>query len=128
MAKILIVEDEVHIMRVMTLWIGRHGHEVLEANNGAVALEILKDHAVDLIISDMNMPKMDGLALLRAVRTERSLNTPFMLMTARCDQEDLRNKMEPFGVQLYAKPFVPSRLVANIERLIGAHKSEEVAH
>ena len=126
MPKILIVEDEVHILRVMALWIERHGHEVLEAGDGFAALEVLDDHAVDLIISDMNMPRMNGLTLLRAVRLERKLDMPFILMTARCDQEDLRDKMEPYGVQLYAKPFVPSRLVAEIDRLIKAEDTTEV--
>jgi two-component system chemotaxis response regulator CheY len=118
--KILIAEDEAHILRVMAMWLERHGHEVLEAHNGAAALDILKRETVDLIISDMNMPVMDGLELIRAARNDLDLDVPILLLTARCDQEQLAKRMEPYHVQLYPKPFVPSRLVADIHRLLGA--------
>lgn len=119
MLRILIVEDEAHILRIMSLWLARNGYEILEAENGAVALEILDREHVDIIISDMNMPRMDGLELVRLVREQRKLDAPFLLMTARCDQDALREKLRPYRVQLYPKPFVPSRLVAEIDALAG---------
>jgi len=118
--RILIVEDEAHILRVMAIWLERHGHEVLEACNGAAALEMLRNQSVDLIISDMNMPVMDGLELIKAVREHLKIETPVLLLTARCDQEQLAQRMEPYSVRLYSKPFTPSRLVADIDRLLGA--------
>ena len=120
MPRILIVEDEAHILRVMAIWLERHGHEVLEACNGAAALEMLRNQSVDLIISDMNMPVMDGLELIKAVREHLKIETPVLLLTARCDQEQLAQRMEPYSVRLYSKPFTPSRLVADIDRLLGA--------
>lgn len=119
MLRILIVEDEAHILRIMSLWLARNGYEILEAENGAVALEILDREHVDIIISDMNMPRIDGLELVRLVREQRKLDVPFLLMTARCDQDALREKLRPYRVQLYPKPFVPSRLVAEIDALAG---------
>ncbi len=119
MLRILIVEDEAHILRIMSLWLARNGYEILEAENGAVALEILDREHVDIIISDMNMPRMDGLELVRLVREQRKLDAPFLLMTARCDLDALREKLRPYRVKLYPKPFVPSRLVAEIEALAG---------
>lgn len=119
MPRILIVEDEAHILRIMSLWLARHGYEILEAENGAVALDILDREHVDIIISDMNMPRIDGLELVRLVREQRKLDTPFLLMTARCDHDALREKLRPYRVQLYPKPFVPSRLVAEIDALAG---------
>ena len=119
MLRILIVEDEAHILRIMSLWLARNGYEILEAENGAVALEILDREHVDIIISDMNMPRMDGLELVRLVREQRKLDAPFLLMTARCDQNALRERLRPYRVQLYPKPFVPSRLVAEIDALAG---------
>lgn len=120
MPRILIAEDEPHILRVMAMWLQRHGHEVFEAHNGAAALIILKGQTVDLIISDMNMPAMDGLELIKAARTDLKIDVPILLMTARCDQDQLSKRMEPYRVQIYPKPFVPSRLVADIDRLLGA--------
>lgn len=119
MARILIAEDEVHILRVTSMWLSRHGHEILEATNGAEALKLLETECVDLIISDMNMPIIDGLGLVRAVRNDHGLTVPFLLLTARCDRVELAARMEPFSVHLYPKPFVPSRLVADIDRLLG---------
>ena len=120
MAKILIVEDEVHIARVMAMWLERHGHQVLDVADGAAALELIDREDVDLIISDMNMPGLDGVGLVRAIREERGLQLPILLVTARCDQAKLLEQIEPYNVRLYPKPFVPSRLVADIEGMLAA--------
>ncbi len=125
MPTILIAEDEAHILRVMSMWLHRHGYHIIEAPNGAVALERLAREKVDMIISDMNMPRLDGLGLVRAVRNELRLQVPFLLLTARCDQESLAKKLEPYRVHLYPKPFVPSRLVADIDALLGAGAASE---
>ncbi len=126
MPKILIAEDEAHMLRVISMWLKRHGYDVLEACNGAVALEWLDHEDVDMIISDMNMPVMDGMALVRAVREDRGSKVPYMLLTARCDQDKIAEKLEPYDVHLYPKPFVPSRLVADVERLLGEKVTEAV--
>ena len=118
MAKILVVEDEAHIARVMTMWLTRHGHEIVVAANGRLALDVLDREEVDLIISDMNMPILDGLGLAMAVRNERGLRMPILLVTARCDQRALATQLEPLNVKLCPKPFVPSRLVSDIEELL----------
>lgn len=119
MARILIVEDEAHIARVLAMWLARHGHEVLEASNGVEALETLAVEEVDLVITDMNMPTLDGLGLIKAVREERGLTFPILLLTARCDQAELVTRLEPYDVGIIPKPFVPSRLVADIGDLLG---------
>jgi len=118
MARILIVEDEAHILRVMSMWLSRHGHDILEAADGRAALDIVERETVDLIITDMNMPVLDGLELIEAVRSEHGLHMPVLLLTARCDQDTLAERVKPYSVQLYPKPFVPSRLVADIERVL----------
>ena len=120
MAHILVVEDESHIARVMSLWLTRHGHTIVEAANGQIALDRLASETVDMIISDMNMPVLNGMELVAAVRGELKLDVPFMLLSARCDQEKLGKQMEPYHVHLFPKPFVPSRLVADIDRLLTA--------
>jgi two-component system chemotaxis response regulator CheY len=123
MAKILIVEDEAHIVRVMSMWLERHGHQIRQAPNGAAALDVLGRESVDMIISDINMPLLDGLGLVKAVRNERRLDIPILLVSARCDQAKLAEQLEPYDVRLYPKPFVPSRLVGDIERMLGVATS-----
>lgn len=119
MNQILIVEDESHIAHVMSVWLKRHGFVTREARNGVLALELLKREPVDLIISDMNMPVLDGLGFIRTVRETLGLDVPIVALSARCDQGRLSDQLREFGVELYPKPFMPSQLVAEIERLLG---------
>lgn len=118
MAKILIIDDEAHIARVLVLWLKRHHHEVLEACNGVEAIDILGQGSVDMIISDMNMPLLDGLGLVKKVREELHLDMPIILLSARCDQSNLAEKLAPYRARLLPKPFVPSRLMADIEETL----------
>lgn len=118
-AKILVVDDDAHVGRVMSMWLSRHGHEVTIARHGAEALEHLGQQSIDLVISDMNMPVMDGLALAKAVRERGRDELPFVLLTARCDQDALTEQLSRYRINVYPKPFFPSKLVAEINRLLG---------
>ena len=120
MARILIVEDDAHTVAVLSLWLGQHGHDVVKTGNGVQALEALSQEPFDLIISDVNMPGMDGLELVKVVRSQRRLEVPFLMLSSRCDQTELAKQVESYGVVLYPKPFMPSRLMAQIDRLLGA--------
>ncbi len=120
MGRILIVDDEAHIARVLAMWLSRNGHEVVEAPNGEIALRKITDGGIDVIISDMNMPVLDGIGLVKALREELKLKTPVLLLTARCDQTNLVEKLKPYEVRLIPKPFTPSRLVADIDSILGA--------
>ncbi|MCC7292044.1 MAG: response regulator [Phycisphaerales bacterium] len=118
MAKILLAEDDAHTIRVMQLWLTRHKHVVIESNNGREALDRLRSMSVDLLISDVNMPLMGGLELVRAVRRELGLSVPILMFSSRCDHADLADQVRDLSVNLYPKPFVPSKLVQRIEELI----------
>ena len=118
MARILIVDDDAHIARVMAIWLTRHGHEALCAPNGAKALELLDTQPVDLVISDMNMPELDGLALTKAIRTACGDGLPVIVLSARCDQQELMETLAAYGVSVYPKPFLPSYMVGEIHRLL----------
>ncbi len=121
MAYILLAEDEPHIIRIMHMWLERHGHDVNDAANGALALAFLRENPVDLLITDMNMPEMDGLQLVHAVRDELKMSMPIILLSARCDQTELLQQSAGLDVNLRAKPFTPSRLVDDISRLLENH-------
>ena len=119
MAKILVVDDDAHVGRVMSMWLGKNGHDVQIARNGAEALQCLQGGPVDLVISDMNMPVMNGLQLARALREGGHADLPFVLLTARCDQDALARELGAYRVTVYPKPFFPSKLVAEINRILG---------
>lgn len=125
MPKILVVDDEAHIVRVLAIWLGRHAYDVIAASNGAAALDILERERVDIIITDMNMPHVDGLELVRILREERGIDVPILLLTARCDQQSIVRQMRKHGVRVYPKPFVPSRLVADIDRMLSVAATAE---
>jgi CheY-like chemotaxis protein len=117
-ASILVADDDAHIVRVMTIWLRRHGHHVVTAGNGREAVERLEEGAVDVIISDMNMPLLDGVGLAREVRTKLRSSVPILMLTARCDQERLTADLAPHSVRVLPKPFLPSQLVAEINSLL----------
>ena len=118
MARILVVEDEAHISGLLKLWLERHGHAVVQASDGRSALTVLDAQAVDFIVSDMNMPELDGLGLVKEVRDTRGIDVPIVLLSARCDQTKLQGLLGPYKVRLYPKPFMPSRLVSEIDELL----------
>lgn len=119
--KVLVVDDQnsVRQMTRMTLeQIGfRHIHE---AENGVKAMETASLQPLDLIISDYNMPEMDGLGLLRAVRGHPVVRkVPFILLTGRGDKE-LVVKAAQAGVNNYlVKPFTAAILREKIEQVMG---------
>ncbi len=127
MAKILVADDDAHVVRVMSLWLSRRGHQITETRNGAAALEVLDSPAgvdIDLVISDMNMPVLDGLGLLKGVRERRGPDLPFLVLSSRCDQAELADELRKYGAKLFPKPFVPSRLVVAIDELLGVETRE----
>ena len=118
MARILIAEDDAHVMRVLSMWLARHGHDLLEARDGAQAREILTNTQVDLVVSDVNMPRMHGLELVEWVRAHKSESLPMILLSSRCDQDAIAAELRQHGARVHPKPFSPSRLVVEIEQLL----------
>ncbi|HEX9641656.1 MAG TPA: response regulator [Candidatus Krumholzibacteria bacterium] len=117
MARILIADDDAHIVRVMAIWLQRHGHACTTARNGQEALESVGAGGVDIVITDMNMPVLDGIELAKSLR-QRKVQVPIVMLTARCDQEALNESLSEYAVRVFPKPFLPSQLVAEIDRLL----------
>ncbi len=118
MARILIADDDAHIVRVMSIWLDRHGYDTVTVRNGVDALATIDQGGVDLVITDMNMPLLDGRGLVRKTREHGHTDLPLLLMTARCDQEGLIEQLSAYDVHVFPKPFVPSKLVEEIDRLL----------
>jgi len=119
--KILIVDDQLSVRTVARMSLEKIGVRLIhEAENGQQALKTASIQPLDLIISDFNMPEMDGLALLRAVRGHPALRkTPFILVTGRGDRE-LVIKAAQAGVNNYlVKPFDQATLQKKMEEVLG---------
>lgn len=118
MATIVLAEDDVHIIRVVSMWLKQHAHRVLEAPNGQKALALLRAGDCDLLITDVNMPVMGGLELVRTCAAEGLARWGIVMLTSRCDQADIVDCLTGLPVVFHPKPFSPSRLVSEVEQLI----------
>jgi two-component system, chemotaxis family, chemotaxis protein CheY len=120
--KVLVVDDQLTIRSLVRGGLQQLGFkEIEEAPDGEEALRHLIIKPVQLVISDYNMPKLDGLNLLRAIRTHEPIKkTAFIMLTGRADKE-LVQKAVQFGVNNYlVKPFTIATLKEKIEAVFGA--------
>jgi len=119
--KVLIVDDQMSVRQVTRMTLEQIGiHAVYDADNGNTGLQTLMRQPVDLVISDYNMPEMDGIGLLRAIRSHPHVRRlPFILLTGRGDKE-LVVKAAQAGVNNYlVKPFDAAILRTKIEQVMG---------
>jgi two-component system chemotaxis response regulator CheY len=119
--KILIVDDFSTMRKIIRNILTQLGFKnILEADDGTTALEILKKEKVDLIISDWNMPKMSGLELLKAVRSDENLkDIPFIMVTAEAQKESILEAIKYKVNQYIVKPFTPETLKEKLEKVFG---------
>ena len=110
MARIVVAEDDAHVIRLMTIWLTKAGHEVFEARNGEEAKAHLEARPIDCVVTDVNMPHCDGMQLVEWIRVEKGLDIPITMLSARCDQARLSEKLAEWDVNIHPKPFSPSRL------------------
>jgi len=114
--KILIVDDFATMRKVIRNLLKQGGFEnIVEAEDGAAALKVLKSQPVDFIISDWNMPNMSGLDLLKAVRADDELKAlPFLMVTA----EALKDNVVAAVSNYIVKPFTAEVLNEKIEKIV----------
>ncbi len=111
-ATILVVDDEPQIRRVMRSTLTAQGYTIIEARDGQEALEKLRAERVDLVILDMNMPVMDGLAACREIRANSA--TPIIMLTVRSAEKDKVRALDAGADDYVVKPFGIQELLARI--------------
>lgn len=111
---ILYVEDDEDVRRVAVEYLSRICKKVYEAENGKAALNIWRDEKPDIIITDISMPKMNGIDMARYIRTE-DLRTPIIVATAYTDQEYLLKAVELQLVKYIVKPVTKEKLMGALE-------------
>jgi len=117
--KILVVDDSSTMRRIIINTLSRIGYtNVVEADNGKTGLEKLAQGGVEMIITDWNMPEMDGLEFVGVVRTSDT-KIPILMVTTNAAKEDIVSALQA-GVNNYVvKPFTPETLKEKIESLLG---------
>jgi len=117
--KILVVDDEIHIVQVIAIKLRNNGFEVLTAENGAQAIDIAKKHKPDLVITDYQMPVMTGLEFIEHLRQiEDTAETPVIMLTARGFAIDEERKSELGVASLLSKPFSPREVLRCVEDVL----------
>jgi DNA-binding response OmpR family regulator len=118
MAKILIVDDEPDIVRLLERILAGRGHKIVKARDGAEALELAAESAPDLVVLDRNLPKIDGHEVCRRLRAEPATRAvPVVMMSSQ--YVAIEDVVGPAAPDAYVvRPFLREVLVANVERLL----------
>ncbi|AQT68908.1 Transcriptional regulatory protein YycF [Anaerohalosphaera lusitana] len=118
--KALVVDDEIHIVQVVAIKLRNNGFEVMTADNGQKALDVAKDFQPDIVVTDYQMPFMDGVELIESLRqNEDTKQTPVIMLTARgfAIEDERREKLQISD--FLSKPFSPRQLLASVEQALG---------
>jgi len=122
--KILFVDDEQDILRVVTVTLEKYGYEILTAVDGKEGLKRAANDRPDVILLDKAMPIMDGCEMLQRLRSTPELkDIPVIMLTARCDSQDI-TAVRQYNVASYVtKPFDPTDLSNRIEDALAEPKT-----
>lgn len=135
MNRVLLADDELHILRAAEFRMKRHGFEVVCANDGEEAWEILNEQRVDLLVTDFQMPRLSGLDLIRRLRERPELRSlPVFMLTAKGYELPQRELAETLGIiEIIDKPFSPRELCDRVQKELdrtqeAARSADEAAH
>lgn len=121
--KVLVADDELHIIHVVAIKLRNNGYEVIAASNGAEAYELACREKPDIVVTDYQMPLMTGIELIEKMREdERTKDIPVVLLTAR-SFAITQEMQETLGVsECLSKPFSPKELLKTIQDIL--HRRE----
>lgn len=117
--KVLVVDDEIHIVHVVAIKLRNNGYEVISAENGAEAFEKACEERPDIIVADCQMPVMTGIELVTKLRqTEETKDMPVIMLTARNFSIEDEQKQQLQISECLSKPFSPRELLRSIEDIL----------
>lgn len=119
MSRILVVDDEPHIRRLVSFSLERGGHEVLEAPDGMTALEIAAAQRPELILMDVMMPLMTGYETVKRLKAdEATRDIPVVMLSAKSQKTEQAEGIECGAERYICKPFTPKELVEQVGELL----------
>lgn len=125
MDEILVVDDEASVVEVVALYLKREGFAVRQAKDGPAALSAVRDHEPALIVLDLMLPGVDGLEIMRRLRSEYKSNVPVIMLTARSQEIDRVYGLELGADDYVTKPFSPIELVARVKAVLRRTRQPE---
>ncbi len=122
MAKqVLTVDDSATVRSVLRMTLEKEGYEIIEAENGKRALEIFPDTGVDMVVTDLNMPEMDGIDLIKEVRKKPGARfMPIIMLTTESQPEKKQEGKKAGASGWITKPFKPEQLLAVVRMVCPA--------
>jgi two-component system, OmpR family, KDP operon response regulator KdpE len=111
--KVLVIDDEPPIRKLLRMGLSAHGYEILEAPNGRISLELLEQKKPDLVILDLGLPDMQGLELLRMIRA-RNEGVPIVVLSSRGDEASKVQALDLGADDYVTKPFGMDELLARM--------------
>lgn len=115
----LVVEDEPHIRELVALHLGLEGFQVIQAPDGEEAIRLIQSQPFDLCVLDLMLPRIDGLAVCRAIRRDpMNADAPILMLTARRDEADKVLGLESGADDYLTKPFGVRELIARVRALL----------
>ena len=114
--KALVVDDDLALADVVSFTLRKAGYEVILAHDGLVALERWRNDEPDLIILDLNLPKLDGFSVCKQIRAED--DTPIIILSVRGEDDDIVTGLKLGADDYIVKPFSPSQMVARAEAVL----------
>lgn len=121
--KILLVDDEKDFLELVRERLEMEGYEIITALDGEEGIAKAKSENPDIIICDIKMPKMDGYEVLKRVRQDQKNRTPFIMLTAYGDFDNLKKAYEEEGDFFVTKPVKLDKLVKNVKILLNLTKN-----
>lgn len=122
MFNILVVEDDKNLRKLITTYLRKNNYDTYEAINGEEALNVLDTNYIDLIISDIMMPEMDGYELIKSLR-EAKYETPILIITAKSELEDKKTGFQLGADDYMVKPIDIEEMLLRVQVLLRRSKS-----
>jgi two-component system chemotaxis response regulator CheY len=120
MATILTVDDTASMRQMISFTLNSVGHEVLQAADGKEALKLLQGKKVDMVIADINMPNMDGIALVKSLRERAEYKfIPILVLTTESREAKRQQGKVAGATGWIVKPFNPEQLLTIVKKVLG---------
>lgn len=120
MANILAVDDSASMRQMVAFTLKGAGHSVTEASDGVEALQLAKSNKYDLVLSDVNMPNMDGIGLTKELRSLPEFKfTPILMLTTEAGMDKKQDGKAAGATGWIVKPFNPDQLLSTIKKVLG---------
>ena len=125
--RLLLCDDEIHILRAAEFKLKRAGYDVQTAGDGQEGWEAIEHRKPDMLITDCQMPRLDGIGLVRRVRSEpQTEDLPVLMLTAKgfeLSHEELSEELKI--IKIVAKPFSPRELLQLVNKVLGGPETSE---